>query len=125
MFQVLFLFVLSFCFCQRAGFRKPKELKPGDPLLNQISRHFNEETAVQNLAAELLFGKFVGGGYGFIQQKRAAFGQPSWNLMALDILNYWSTNSPEGAFGDKLLQVLEKVLPVAKADFEDRLVGTD
>ena len=101
------------------------ELRPGDPLLNKISQHFNEEFAVQNLAADLLYGKCTGGGYGFIQQKRAAFGQPSWNLMALDILNYWSTNSPEGAFGDDLLRVLEKVLPVAKADFEDRLLGTD
>ena len=101
------------------------ELKPGDPLFNKISRHFNDETAVQNFAADLLYGKCTGGGYGFIQQKRAAFGQPNWSLMALDILNYWSTNSPQGAFADDLFQVLEEVLPVAKVDFEDRLLGTD
>ena len=101
------------------------ELRPGDPLLNDISRYFNEELAVQNLAAYLLYDKCTGGGYGFIQQRRASGGQPNWSLTALDVLNYWSSNSPEGAFGDDLLQALEKALPITKQVFENRLLGID
>ena len=101
------------------------ELRPGDPLFNEISWHFHEELAVQNLAANLLYDKCTGGGYGFIQQRRALGGQPNWSLTALDVLNYWSSNSPEGAFGDDLLQALEKACPIMKHVFENRLLGTD
>ena len=85
--------------CTSTGQSKGIELAPGSNVLNGISKYFNDEVSVHDLAAILLENICPGGGLGCIRRYTAAIGQPDPTFMAFNVLAEWCDLSPEKVFG--------------------------
>ena len=96
--------------------------KTEDNILKNISREFVTKDATENLASKLWDGQRVGGGSGFLSNRRFNGKPVDWSEMTYTMLRVWVGYYGKGSL---LLAALQGTNPIVASKFTRQLLDND